>query len=72
MSAGKKYFKISRTNYTMKHDLSLTYSGLLCIVPPPITFQNQTNVKGGIVHNAWQIYVSLKVRPQNVAMKKGI
>jgi len=25
-----------------------------------ISFSNQTNVKGGIVHNAWQIGVSKK------------
>jgi hypothetical protein len=27
---------------------------------------------GAIAGNSWQIYVSLKVRTQNVAMKKGI
>jgi len=29
-------------------------------------------VEGNLLYNALQIGVSLKVRPQNVAMKKGI
>jgi hypothetical protein len=33
---------------SMKCDLSLTYSGLLCIVPPPITFQIKRTSKAAL------------------------
>jgi len=62
-------FKFAGTN--PRSTTGITHSQC-CMLAATDYLQNQNKGFWRLAYNVWQIYVSLKVRPQNVAMKKGI